>query len=184
MAEGTVEDPVLRTRYAFRRTVDEDGGEVLQVEMWIDPGGGAAPHLHHSIEERFNVLAGRPSFLTGRKWRQAAAGDTVVVASGVRHNFRNTGDETAHVLAEVRPPLELQEFLEDVAGLSRASKITQSGLPTGISGLLAGAVLAKHYRNTVVLLRPPPVIQRLLLGPVARLGERRGYKPGSLAQAS
>lgn len=82
MAERIVEDPVLRTRYTFRRTADEDGGDVLWVETWVDPGGGVAPHIHPSIEERFEVLAGRPSFLLGRRWRQTAPGDKAKSVSG------------------------------------------------------------------------------------------------------
>ena len=184
MTERIVEDPVLRTRYKFRRDRDADGGEVLRLEFWIDPGGGAGPHVHPSMEERFEVLAGRPSFLSGRKWRQAALGETVFVPPGTRHAFRNRGHEVAHVQAEVRPPLQLQEFLEDVAGLSRAGKIMRPGLPKGIGGLLAAAVLAHHYRETVVLLVPPPFIQRLAMGPLARLGERRGYQAGRFARAA
>jgi quercetin dioxygenase-like cupin family protein len=184
VAERIVEDPVLRTRYSFERTAGENGGEVLRVELWIDPGGSAGPHLHPTIEERFEVLAGRPSFLSGRNWREAAPGETVVVPPGTRHAFRNRGDEVAHVIAEARPPLQLQEFLEDVAGLSRAGKIMRPGLPKGIGGLLAGAVLAEHYRETVVLLVPPPFVQRVVMGPLARLGERRGYRAGDFAQAA
>lgn len=183
MADRIVEDPVLRTRYGFDKTTDEDGGDVLRVELWVDPGGVAGAHLHPTIEERFEVLAGRPSFLTGRKWREAAPGEKLVVPPGTRHAFRNRGDEVAHVVALARPPLQLQEFLEDVAGLSRAGKIRRPGLPKGIGGLLAGAVLATNYRETVVLLVPPPFVQRVVMGPLARLGERRGYSAGRFAQA-
>jgi hypothetical protein len=65
--ERVIEDPALRQRFSFRTTVDDDGGEVLHVETWVDPGGGVTPHIHPAIEERFEVLEGRPSFLAGRK---------------------------------------------------------------------------------------------------------------------
>jgi quercetin dioxygenase-like cupin family protein len=182
VSERVVEDPVFRTRYVFRRTAVEDGGEVLQVEMWVDPGGGVTPHVHPAMEERFTVLAGTPSFLAGRKWKEAHPGETVVVERGMRHAFRNTGDEVAHVMCEARPPLTLQGFLEDVAGLSRAGKLTRRGFPRGLGALLPAAVLAHHYREMVVLLMPPPLIQRVIMGPVARLGERRGHRAGSFAQ--
>jgi quercetin dioxygenase-like cupin family protein len=184
VAEPIIEDPVFRTRYRFRRIAAEEGGEALEVEMWVDPGGGVSPHVHPSMEERFEVLAGRPSFLAGRTWQQAAPGETVVVPPGTRHAFRNKGDEVAHVRCMARPPLQLQGFLEDVAGLSRAGKLMRPGLPKGLGGVLAGAVLTEHYRETVVLLLPPPFVQRLLMRPLARLAERRGYKAGHLAQAA
>jgi quercetin dioxygenase-like cupin family protein len=185
MAERIVEDPVLRQRYSFRRTTDEDGGEVLHIETWVDPGGGVTPHIHPSMEERFRVLAGNPSFLAGRKWRTAGPGEEVVVPAGVRHAYRNEGDEVAHIVCEARPPSSLQEFLEDAAALNRSGKLTRRALPKSPSALLPAALIAHHYREMVVLLFPPApplFLQRLLFPPLARLAERRGYEAGSIGQ--
>jgi quercetin dioxygenase-like cupin family protein len=182
MDSGVIEDPVLRQRYSFTRTVDEDGGEVLHVDTWVDPGGGVTPHVHPAMEERFEVLAGRPSFLAGRTWRTADPGETVVVAAGVRHAYRNTGDEVAHVVCHVRPPSTLQEFLEDAAALSQAGKITRHAVPKTPGAALQAAVMARQYRDMVVLLfppMPPPSIQRIVLPILARLAGALGYKPGT-----
>jgi quercetin dioxygenase-like cupin family protein len=187
MSERIVEDPVLRQRFSFRRTTDEDGGEVLHIDTWVDPGGGVTPHIHPAMEERFHVLAGRPSFLAGRKWQTASPGDTVMVPAGLRHAYRNTGDEIAHIVCEARPPSSLQEFLEDAAALGRAGKITRHAVPKGPTALLLGAVMAQHYRDMVVLLfppMPPPLLQRLLFPALARLGERRGYQAGRFSEIS
>lgn len=182
MPQPIVDDPVFRTRYRFTRGADTDGGEVQHVEMWVDPGGGVSPHVHPAMEERFTVLAGRPELLASRTWRAAQAGETVVVAPGTRHAFRNHGDDVAHLRCEARPASSLQAFLEDVAGLSRAGKLMRPGLPTP-SGLLAAAVVAHHYRDTVTLLAPlpPPAVQRLVFPLLARLGERRGLRAGAFA---
>lgn len=186
MSQRVVEDPVLRQRFSFRRTTDADGGEVLHVETWVDPGGGVTPHIHPGMEERVRVLAGQPSFLAGRKWRTAAPGDTVVVPAGVRHAYRNRADEIAHIVCEARPPSSLQEFLEDTAALGRAGKLTRRGaFPKGPAALLQGAVMAHHYREMVVLLfppMPPGPLQRLLFPALARLGERRGYRAGHFSE--
>src|SRR4051812_41157031 len=112
-----VEDPALRQRYRFRRSTDPDGGQVLNIEVWVDPGGGVPPHVHPAMEERFEVLEGRAGFLAGRRWRTAGAGETVVVGPGVRHAYRNRGDEVAHLMCEARPPSSLQAFLEGAAEL-------------------------------------------------------------------
>ena len=45
-----VEDPALKQRHRFTRGTDPDGGEVLHVETWIEPGGGVPPHVHPAIE--------------------------------------------------------------------------------------------------------------------------------------
>ena len=162
-----VHDPVLKQRLDFSRTTDPDGGEVLRVEIWVDPGGGVTPHVHPGMEERFEVLAGSPSFLAGHRWRTAAAGETVVVAPGTRHAYRNRGEETAHMVCHARPPSTLQEFLEEAAALSRAGKIaTRWALPTSLGALRAGLAMAERHRAMAVLLfppMPPRFVQRLLL---------------------
>lgn len=185
-AECVVDDPTFRQRLGFTRTTDGHGEEVLRVEIWLDPGGGVPPHVHPAMEERFHVLAGHPSFLAGRRWQTAAVGDTVVAPAGVRHAYRNRGDELAHVEVDVRPPSSLQAFLEDAAGLGRAGKLTRHGLPTSLDALLQAAVMAHHYRDMVVLgfpPLPPPRIQRLIIPALARLGERRGHRAGRFAEA-
>ena len=63
---------------------------------------------------------------------------------------------------------------------TRAGKLTRVGLPTP-GGLLEAAVLATSYREMVTLLFPPPIVQRLLLTPLARLAHRRGMRAGSFA---
>jgi quercetin dioxygenase-like cupin family protein len=182
-----IEDPVLRQRMSFERTTGQDGEDVLLVEMWVDPGGGVTPHVHPTMEERFKVLSGNPSFLAGRKWQTASPGDTVVVPAGVRHAFRNRGTETAHVVCEARPPQSLQEFLEEAAALGRAGKITRRALPKSPGVLLEAAVMAERHRDMVVLHfppMPPPSVQRLIFPFLARLGRRRGYGSGHAAPTS
>jgi mannose-6-phosphate isomerase-like protein (cupin superfamily) len=178
-----IEDPVLGMRSRFWRTA-EDAGEVLHVETWVDPGGGVTPHIHPAMEERFEVVDGRPEFLAGRRWGVAAPGETVVVPAGTRHAFRNRGADVAQFVCRATPPSTLQEFLEDAAALSRSGAITRRALPRSIDALLQAAVMAHHYREMVTLLAPlpPPAIQRLVIPPLARAGERRGYRAGSIGQ--
>ena len=185
MTDQWIEDPALRQRFRFTRSTDPDGGEVLHVEARVDPGGGVPPHIHPAVEERFHVLEGRVAFLAGRKWVEAGAGEEVVVPPGTRHAYRNKSDAPARFRCDARPPSSLQAFLEDTAALSRAGKITSRGLPKGPGGLLAGAALAQGYREMVVLgfpPMPPPFLQRILFPALARLGERRGYRPGRFSE--
>ena len=185
MPEEWIEDPVLRQRFSFRRETDESGADVLHVDTWVDPGGGVTPHVHPAMEERFTVLEGEASFLGGRSWQTATAGETVVVPAGTRHAYRNRSERPAHIVCEARPPSTLQPFLEDTAALSRAGKITGRGIPKGLDALLAGAVLADGYSEMVTLgfpPMPPAAVQRLLFGPMAKLGVRRGYRPGHFAE--
>jgi hypothetical protein len=44
--------------------------------------------------------------------------------------------------------------------------------------------MAHHYRDMVTLLAPlpPPAIQRVVIPPLARAGERRGHRAGSIGR--
>jgi quercetin dioxygenase-like cupin family protein len=143
-----IEDPVLKQRLGFRPS--EEGDAVL-VEMWVEPGGGVPPHVHPSMEERFEVISGELSFLSGRKWRTAAAGETVVVPAGTRHAYRNSGAEQAHGVCRASPPQSLQEFLEEAAAMARAGKITRHGLPKSPGALVQALRLAVRHRKMVVM---------------------------------
>jgi len=148
MMVSLLEDPVLKQRLGFRPA--EDGDAVL-VEMWVEPGGGVPPHVHPSMEERFEVISGELSLLDGRKWQTATAGETVLVPAGKRHAYRNDGSEVTHAVCRATPPLSLQEFLEDAAAMSRAGKLTRQGLPKSPSALVQALRLAVRHRKMVVM---------------------------------
>jgi quercetin dioxygenase-like cupin family protein len=182
MTDGVIADPVLRQRFRFHQEEDAEG-DLLVVETWVDRGGGVTPHFHPAMDERFEVLGGEVSFLAGRKWVTVPAGQEISVPRGTRHAYRNRSDAEGHFVAYVRPPSTLQGFLEDVTRMSNAGLIMRGGIPKGPRGLLQGIVLAHHYRDMATLLfppMPPPAIQRVLFPPLARLGERRGYRAGNL----
>jgi quercetin dioxygenase-like cupin family protein len=143
-----IEDPVMKQRLGFQPA--DDGAAVL-VEMWVEPGGGVPPHVHPSMEERFEVISGELSFLSGRKWQTAAAGETVVVPAGTRHAYRNGGTELAHGVCRASPPQSLQEFLEEAAAMARDGKLTRQGLPRSPSALVQALRLALRHRKTVVM---------------------------------
>jgi hypothetical protein len=157
---------------------------VLHVETEVDPGGGVTAHVHPAMTETFTVLEGGTcEFLGGRRWKAYGTGEVVSVPPGTRHAFRNRSDAPTRIRADVRPPSTLQEFLEDVAALSRAGKLTRFGVPKP-SGMLEAAMLTDTYGDMVELGFPlPPVaVQRVLLKPLATLARRRGVRAGGFAR--
>ena len=127
------------------------------------------------MEERFNVLDGRPSFLAGKEWREAAPGEEVVVPPAC-------GTRTA--TAAARGPLPLRRAAAVVAaGVPRGGRCAvaaRAPAPGGLTAerLIRAAALVQRHRDMVTLLFPPlpPVwLQRLLFPPLARAGRRRGY---------
>ena len=174
-----VHDPARRQRYCFRRAADD----ALQVEVWAAPGANVPPHVHPTQEERFEVLAGMVTFWVDGERRSAGPGDTLVAPPGSVHAFENEDDE-AHLMVEVRPALNLQEFLESAAGLSRARRITPRGFPKSPRTLLQLAILARHFQPCTYLARPPLHVQRVLLWPLVQVARLFGYRAPDVIAAA
>jgi quercetin dioxygenase-like cupin family protein len=185
MTDEFVIDPVFRVRYRFSRSTDPDGSEVLHVESEVDPGGGVTAHVHPVLTEVFTVLEGTCELLRGRYWNAYRTGEVVTIPPRTRHAFRNHSNALTRLRADVRPPSTLQEFLLEVAALSRAGKLTRFGVPKP-SGLLEAAVLAGTYADMVEFgfPLPPPAVQRVLLKPLATLARHRGVGARGLAPMS
>jgi quercetin dioxygenase-like cupin family protein len=179
MTETVVEDPALRQRYVFRDVLADDGSEILEAEVWVEPGGGVVAHVHPTFEERFHVLDGEVTFWVDRKRIVTGAGELAVVPAGALHTYANRSRELAHFKTHVIPPdAELREFLEDAAALGRARLSTRHALPRSWRGVLAMAAMADHYKRTTVIMMPPPWVQRVFLGPLVPIARRRGWRPG------
>jgi quercetin dioxygenase-like cupin family protein len=164
MTTEPLDDPLFRQRYGFSRN-----GNVLRIEIWTEPGGGVlAEHVHPKLEERYEVLEGKVTVRLDGKPRRAGAGERLVVPAGVRHSFQNTGEGIAHLMVEAEPALQLRESIEDGVRLGQSGRLTASGKPRGLRGLIEAAAMAYRYRETVVLSSPPPAMQRLLFPLLAR----------------
>ena len=169
MAEELVEDPLFHQRYRMSRN-----GDALRVEIWADPGGGVTvEHLHPHFEERFEVYEGEVTFKVDGEEQKLGPGGKLAAKPRVRHSYQNTGGGQAHLAAEAEPALDLQQSIEEAAAMARAGKFTRNGMPKGPGPLLEAAEFAHRYRETTVLLSPPPFVQRILFPPLVWLQRRR-----------
>lgn len=67
-------------------------------EQFVAPGCGAPAH-RHSVEEVLSILAGHAEVWLEDARATLGAGQSVVVAPGLRHGFRNIGATELHVRA-------------------------------------------------------------------------------------
>ncbi len=72
----------------------------------------------------------------------------------------------------MRPALRQEVLAETLTGLARDGKVSSRGLP----GLLQLAVIAREFEDEGYGTRPPLAVQRAVLGPLAEIGRRRGYR--------
>jgi len=164
---ATTSDPVYKYELGFR-----EQGDALVVDVTLQPGGRLPKHFHPATQEVWTVLDGDVEFVVDGATLRPPAGQPVVVAAGVRHQLANAGSVDAHLRAEVTPAGKMRAFLEEAAAFNREGRLTPRGLPTSWGALRDAATFVLEYRDTTVLLLPPPfpprAVQRALFPLLAR----------------
>lgn len=171
--ENPLVHPVTGERIVFRKRSRDTGGEFLEMNLYMAPGGFlAAPHVHPSQEERFEISGAEVMFRVGGVERLYQPGEVVVVPAGTPHVWWNPSQTEAATLIRFTPALDTETFFETFFGLAANGKVNAKGMPNP----LQMSVLARAYRREMQL--PPP--QGWILGAVALglspIGRLLGYR--------
>jgi len=94
--------PGVRTR--MRISARNGAGQLCVFEQFCDPGKGAPVHTH-TVEEVLTVLAGEAEVWVEAARATLTAGQSLIVAPGLRHGFRNVGGTVLHVQAILAAPV-------------------------------------------------------------------------------
>jgi quercetin dioxygenase-like cupin family protein len=167
-------NPVTGLRTVFRKTAQDTSGELLQVDWLGSPGWSTGPdHVHPRQEERFEVLSGKLGLRVGGVERVHSVGEVIVAPAGSAHAAWNAGDEEVHVLVDFRPALRTARAFETLAGLARDGKTNKAGAPKNPLQL---ALILREFEEEIYFVRPPLVVQRVILGALAFIGRLLGYR--------
>jgi len=167
-------NPATGERAVLLTDPREHPERVLVTHLFVSPGGRvAAPHSHPTLTERFLVLEGQVGFLIDGKEMVLSAGESATVAPETVHDWWQVGDEEAQVLVEVDPGDRFLEMVSTIFGLARDGKVDDEGLPDP----LQLAVIGHEYGEVVRFTTPPPLVQKLMIPPMAALGRALGRRP-------
>lgn len=144
------------------------GGERLEVENSVEPGGGPPMHIHHRQEEALTVEQGRIGYQrAGEPQRFAERGETVVFGPGEAHRFWNAGDETLRCTGYIQPADNVEYFLTE---LYRSQRENGGSRPNPLDA----AFLARRFRSEFTMTEIPAVVQRLVFPAVVTVGRLLG----------
>jgi mannose-6-phosphate isomerase-like protein (cupin superfamily) len=167
-----LDNPVSGERIVFRATAGDTGGEHLEFDLHVAPGGKVpGKHVHPEQEERFEVLEGTMRFVMGLRAVEAGPGDVVTVPAGTAHKFANAGDRTAVARVTVTPALEMERLLETAVALAREGRVMANGMPSP----LHLALFVREFRREVRGPFGPGPLQRAMLAPLAGIARARGH---------
>ncbi len=174
---GTEENPLVHPitgeRIVFRKRSADTGGALMEMTLFLAPGGFiAAQHVHPFQEERFEVTGAEVMFKVAGKERLYQPGEVAVVPAGTPHVWWNPSAVEAVTLVQFRPALDTETFFETFFGLARDGKVAANGLPNP----LQMSVLARAYKDEMAL----PAPAQWVLGPLtmllAPIGRAMGYR--------
>jgi hypothetical protein len=139
----------------------------------VQPNGFvAAAHVHPYQHERFQIIEGSVTFRLNGQELPTGPGDAILVPPGMKHQFRNAGEDEARFACEVRPALEFERLIQTMFSLAADGKTNRKGMPNP----LRLAVIARAHFDTVRLPFPPAWMQRVGLALGAPLGRLLGYR--------
>ena len=173
----------------FLATAADTDGDLVTCRVRVNASRPAPPeHSHPRQVETFKVERGRLGYVLGSQRRTAEPGEVVVVPAGTNHTFWSVGDDDLIVLAEIRPAMRSEDFIETIHVLIRDGKLPAGGRR---ANPLLMSVVADAFQDEWRLTHFSPVA-RALLPILAFIGRRAGLrghyradgKAGSRAAAS
>jgi mannose-6-phosphate isomerase-like protein (cupin superfamily) len=98
---------VTADRSLIRELVGIPSGNSVQqsiAEATVPPGAETVEHYHRTTEEVYLFTSGEGRMRLGEEEADVRAGDTVVIAPGVRHKLWNTSPQPLVLLCCCAPP--------------------------------------------------------------------------------
>lgn len=172
-AGDTIENPVTGERVVVRVGTEDSGGELLEIDVYVRPGGSVTgEHVHPAIEEYFTVMRGRVGFRINGRESIAELNQGLHVPAGTAHDWWNVGEEDAHIIVGISPGARFEKMARNLFGLAQDGKTNSKGMPN----LLQNAIFAQEFRDVLYFTKPPLLVQRLLFGALAVIARALGYR--------
>jgi uncharacterized protein YndB with AHSA1/START domain/mannose-6-phosphate isomerase-like protein (cupin superfamily) len=161
--------PALGLRVELRKTAEDTGGELLEIDVIGRTRGFLnQEHVHTGQEERHEVIGGRLNLVLDGVEHLLRPGDRMKVPAGTPHRQLPGGEGEGHVRIQVRPAGQTQAFLERLAELSATGQIGRLGFPRPV----AGAQLVHDFGAEGHASRPPLAVQQGLARAILALQAR------------
>ncbi len=109
-------DALTGQHLTFLQSARDTAGELLQLEVRLDPGGWIPRHAHARQDEHVTVLVGTLTVRVGRIERTLEVGDSVHVTRRKLHLVRNAGKGEARFILDVRPARRMEAAMRILFG--------------------------------------------------------------------
>jgi mannose-6-phosphate isomerase-like protein (cupin superfamily) len=165
-------NPLTGEKALLIESAEETGGARILADFAVEEGGfvPGGDHVHDTCTEHFEVVDGQITFVVDGEERTLGPGEQVTVPPGSWHRWWNSGKGEVRTRVRVDPALHFQDAIMVLWGLCADGHTSSNGMPSP----LFGALVATRYKDEVRLRKPPEVVQRILLPPLAMLARWLG----------
>ena len=156
------------------KTPADTNGETLEMEWTLLPHCDGTPvHVHPSAKESYTVLEGSLEVNINNKWKQLTTGESVTIAEGTPHTFRNPSGNVTRVYNTHSPALQIDAYFEDLNKVvHKLSHGSSTPLKMNMNAATHLCMLMKKYKVEIVSKNPPGFVVSLL----NIIGKVRGLK--------
>ena len=161
------------TAFTVVESAADSDGRRIEFEIAMPAGAMGPPkHFHPRQDESWRVLEGELSVFVDGAWHTLGEGESMSIRPNVVHTLRNRSDAVARFRDLHEPALEFQEYIEALAALAAAGKLTGRMTP---SAVIHGAMVLRRHRTTQLTASGGQRVAETVLAGVGRL---LGYRAG------
>jgi mannose-6-phosphate isomerase-like protein (cupin superfamily) len=173
-AGDVVWNPLTGEKALLIESAEETSGARIVADFAVEEGGfvPGGEHVHDICAEHFAIQEGRIGFVIDGEERTLGPGEQLTVDPGSWHRWWNAGEGEVRIRTRVEPALRFDEAILVFWGLCAEGHTNAAGVPSP----LYGALLATRYRDEMRFRKPPQLVQRVMLPPLAALARRRGLE--------
>ncbi|MFA1819458.1 cupin domain-containing protein [Virgibacillus oceani] len=160
-----------RTVTFLRKGEDADGEYITLKHRMIQQGAINGPHSHPKLKETFKIMEGSMRFVVDGQEITLGTGEEITIYPMQVHQFWNVSQGNLVAIHEIRPPGLHWKMFVLMHKLECEGKLTQRGVPRNPLWLGVAWECIDGYLDG-----PPRFIQNLILGGLAKLAGKLGYK--------
>jgi len=130
MDNQTIQNKLTGEQITFLESVKDNGGVRSVLKFKVEPKANVPLHYHNSFDEKFEVVDGELSVVTGKTKVKLKKGETATAYKTVRHRYLNESSDVTEFLVTISPGnLHVENMFKIYCGLANDGQSNKQGIP-------------------------------------------------------
>lgn len=130
MDKQTIQNKITGEQITFLESVKDNGGVRSVLKFKVKPKANVPLHYHNSFDEKFEVITGELSVVTGKTKIKLRKGETATAYKTVRHRYVNESSDVTEFLVTISPGnVHVENMFKIYCGLANDGQSNEQGIP-------------------------------------------------------